>query len=113
MYFFLVTTDIRAVNSTMRGSVIELQCHFISGSDATGCLVSLKSNCSGVANLEDIRFSRNGTTATRQLSILRNVSCYRQVVAYTIDINNTISTLSIEGIVQPTVDNTHRGKLLQ
>ena len=93
--------------------MIELQCHFIPGSDATGCLVLLKSNCSGLPDLDDIRVSRNGTTATRQLSLLHNISCYRQVVAYTIDINNTISNLSIEGIVQPTVDNTQRGKLLQ
>ena len=100
-----MTTDVQAVQATVRGSIIEIECRFIIGSDALGCNVVLVSNCSNVSD-KDVNFKRNQSTATGQIFISNNTSCYHRVFAHTIDINYTVSNLSIHGRVHVAVDNT-------
>ena len=56
------------------------------------------------ANISDVHanLSRSAISASGQLSLTHNISCYHRVFAFDIDVNNTISTLTIEGIIKPT-----------
>ena len=100
-----VTSDVQSVQATMRGFIIELECRFILGSDVLGCKIALISNCFNVSD-KDANLTRNQSTATGQIFVPHNTSCYHRVVAHTIDINYTVSNLSIQGRVQLAVDST-------
>ena len=93
--------------------MIELVCEFIYGSDALGCMIVLNSNCNTLSD-KYATLSRNGTSpkTITQLHIPRNVSCFHRVFAHDINLNSTVSNLSIEGRVycQSPIDNTHTGK---
>ena len=39
-------------------------------------------------------------SAIGQLTITHNISCYHRVFAFDIDINNTVSNLTIEGTIR-------------
>ena len=50
--------------------------------------------------------------ASGQFSLTHNISCYQRVFALDIDINNTISNLTIEGMIKPMADGVYvRGKV--
>ena len=90
----------RAVQATVIDkSTIEVQCRFILGSDALGCRAVLKRECPSVADLH-LNISRSvDMTVSKMLVILHNAPCFNRVFAYDIDVNHTISTLSINGEV--------------
>ena len=93
------TSDVQAVNATVvRESTIDIQCWFIHGSDALGCKVVLVSDCPNVNDIE-ANLSRSDISASGQFSLTHNISCYRWVYAFDIDVNNTISNLTIEGSI--------------
>lgn len=106
------TADVRAVMAAIIDeSTIEVQCHFIPGSDAMGCEVVLDSECLSVAD-EHVNISRSSRTLSlsKNLSMVHNTSCFIRVFAYDIDVNNTISNLSIVGEVKPLAQSFHTGK---
>ena len=94
----LDTSDVQAVNATVVGeSTIDIQCWFIHGSDALGCKVVLVSDYPNVSDVYT-NLSRSNMSASGQLSLTQNLSCYQRVFAFDIDVNNnTISNLAIEG----------------
>ena len=93
----LDTSDVQAVNATVVGeSTIDIQCWFIHGSDALGCKVVLVSDYTNINNVQ-VHLSRSDMSASGQLSLTRNISCYQRVFAFDIDVNNTISNLAVEG----------------
>ena len=95
---YLVTSDVQRVSATITGeSTIRIQCLFLIRSDAIGCKVVLVSNCS---NDSDMYTNITKTKAFKQLTLPRNVSCYHKVIAYDIEVNNTISDLGIEGSIE-------------
>ena len=102
-YVFTVTSDVQSVSATVVDeSTIAMQCFFIHGSDALGCKVVLVSNCTNVRNIHTIITRSNSTmitSASRRLSLTHTISCYHKLHAFSIDINDTISNLMIEGIV--------------
>ena len=81
----------------MGESTIDIQCWFIHGSDALGCKVILVSNCPNISDVH-ANLSRSDMLASGHLSLTHNISCYRRVYAFDIDVNNTISNLTIEGL---------------
>ena len=102
-YVFAVTSDVQSVSAiAVDESTIAIQCLFIHGSDALGCKVVLVSNCTNVRNICTI-ITRSSSTmitsASRRLSLTHNISCYHKLLAFGIDINDTISNLTIEGII--------------
>ena len=100
---YLVTSDVQSVNaSVVSESAIDIQCWFIHGSDALGCKVVLVSDCPNISDVH-VNFSRSDISASGQLSLTHNISCYQRVFAFDIDVNNTISNLAIEGNITPKV----------
>ena len=96
----LVTSDVQAISATAVGeSAIDIQCWFIHGSDALGCKIVLISDCPSVDD-EHTNISRSDMSASGQLNLTHNISCYHRVYAYDIDVNNTLSNLTIEGNVK-------------
>ena len=96
IFMFLDSTDVQSVNATVVGkSTIDIQCRFIHESDALGCKVVLNSDCSNM----HINLSRKITYASEQFTLTHDqiLSCYHRVFAFDIDVNNTISNLSVEG----------------
>ena len=101
---YSVTSDVQAISATAVGkSTIDIQCWFIYGSDALGCKIVLISDYPSVDN-EHAILLRSNTSASGQLSLTHNVSCYHQVFAYDVDVNNTLSNLTIEGNIKTMVD---------
>ena len=81
----------------MGESTIDIQCLFIHGSDAVGCNVVLVSDHPGVNN-ETKTLMRKNLTASAQLKVmLHQVGCYHRVLAYSIDVNNIMNNIFIEG----------------
>ena len=103
----LVISDVQAVNATVVGeSTIDIQCWFIHGSDTLGCKVVLVSDCPNVSDVH-ANLSRSDMSATGQLTIIHNISCYHRVFAFNIDINDTISNLTIEWTIRPMRSSVH------
>ena len=106
---FLVTSDVQTVNATvLNKSTVNIQCWFIHGSDALGCKVVLVSDCPNVSNVH-ANLSRSDMSASGQLSLTHNISCYHLVLAFDIDVNNTISDLTIEGDIKPSKSDVYVG----
>ena len=100
IFMYLVTSDVQSVNATvMDESTITIQCWFIHGSDAMGCKVVLVSNCSNISDVH-ANLSRSDISASGQLSLAHNIFCYHRVFAFDIDVTNTISNLTIEGMIK-------------
>ena len=97
---YSVTSDVQAISATAVGeSTIDIQCWFIHGSDALGCKIVLVSDCPSVDDEYTI-LSRSDMSASGQLTLTHNISCYHRVYAYGIDVNNTLSNLTIEGNIK-------------
>ena len=107
---YSVTSDVQAISATAVGeSTIDIQCWFIHGSDALGCKIVLIIDYPSVNNERAI-FLRSNTSASGQLNLTHKVSCYHQVFALDIEVNNAISNLSIEGNLNSTMtDNLCSG----
>ena len=86
----------------MGESTIDIQCWFIHGSDALGCKIVLVSDYPSVNN-EQAVLLRNNTLASGQLNLTHIVSCYHQVLAFDIEVNNTLSNLTIEEKLKSTM----------
>ena len=87
-------------------STIDIQCWFIHGSDALGCVVVLVSDHPGVNN-ETMNMSRNAMLASGTFNLIQHSSCYTRIFASDIEASGTLSGLTIEGNVQPnSIQNT-------
>ena len=90
----------KAVNAAASGkSTIDIQCWFIHGSDALGCIVVLVSDHPGVDN-ETMNMSRNAVLASGTFNLIEPSSCYTRIFAYDIEADGSLSDLTIEGNVQ-------------
>ena len=108
---YIVTSDVQSVSATVVDeSTINIQCWFIHGSDALGSKVVLVSNCPNVSDVH-ANLSRNDISASSQLSLTQNIACHRRVFAFDIDVNNTISNLTIEGMIKPMEGGVYAGML--
>ena len=109
VFMFVVTSDVQAVNATVvNESTIDIQCWFIHGSDALGCKVVLVSYCPNVSDVH-ANLSRSDMSVSNHLILTHNISCYHQLLAFDIDVNNTIGNLTIEGSIKPMAVGVHAG----
>ena len=93
----IVTTDVQSVTVSRRNNgTYSIQCSYITGSDAHGCVYILVSEVKGVKNIK-------GTierTNSEGLAIeLHNASYYGEVLAYDWERDNTTGSLSIRGCI--------------
>ena len=70
-----------------------------------GCKITLVSECPGVAD-------KSASTIGRLSLTTHNISCYLRVLAYDIDVNNTISNISIHGRVRQMASNESPGEII-
>ena len=84
------TTDVQSVTiSRDQGDIYSIQCSYVTGSDAIGCVYILVSNKTNVNNF-------TGTLErTRMLVEISNIGCYLEVLAYDLERDNTTGTLPI------------------
>ena len=110
VFMYIVTPDVQSVNAIVVGeSTIDIQCLFVHGSDALGCKVVLVSDCPNISDVH-ANLSRSDMSASGQLSLVHNISCYHRVYAFGIDVNNTIiNSLSIEAMIKSMEDFVHTG----
>ena len=103
---YSVTSDVQAISATAVGeSTIDIQCWFIHGSDALGCKIVLVSDYPSVNN-EQTMLLRSNTSASGRFNLTHKVSCYHRVFAFDIDVNNTLSNLTIEENLNSTMADT-------
>ena len=97
---YVGVSDLQDVTLMAEGEyTVDIQCLFISGSDAVGCKVVVVSDHQSINN-ETANLTRNSTLAYCQLNLTHQVSCYHRVVSYTIKIDHQIvSTFSREKIL--------------
>ena len=96
---YLLISDVQSVNATVVSeSTIDIQYWFIHGSDALGFKIVLVSDCPNISDVH-VNLSRSDISASGHLSLTHNISCYRRVYAFDIDVNNSISNLTIEGSI--------------
>ena len=112
VFMYLDTSDVQAVSATVVGEcTIDIQYWFIDGSDSLGCKVVLVSDCPNISDVH-ANLSRSDMSASVQLSLTHNISCYHRVFAFDIDVNNAISNLTIEGMIKPMEGVVYTGMLL-
>ena len=109
-----VTSDVQSVTATVVGqSTIDIQCLFIHGSDAVGCKVVLVSECLKIEDKHTtvLRMNVSSFSAEQSLKLMHNISCYQRVFAADIDVNDTVSNLTIEGrIFKPRTNGVNEGE---
>ncbi len=69
-----------------------IQCSYISGTDARGCVFILVGGVEGVANITGII---NRTSSEGVRIEVPNIGCYREVLAFDLESDNTTGTLPV------------------
>ncbi len=91
----IATTDLEEVRLYLvKNTTYSIQCIYISGSNARGCVFILVGGVEGVANITGIvdRTSSEGVRIE-----VPNIGCYREVLAFDLESDNTTGTLPIRG----------------
>ena len=75
---------------------IDIECYFITGSDAQGCKVVVVSDYPSVGNITAmlIRHNESDSTVSGQVKLTYHIDCYHHVLAFDIEANGTISSLA-------------------
>jgi hypothetical protein len=90
------TTDVQAVTATLMEGVNAsiIQCEFVAGSTATGCMV-------GLTGFEIYNISLNRNTSTNSATITVTLehppSCYTGVEAFDIESDGSVGSLAVRG----------------
>ena len=96
VYNYADTTDVQVVKATLieEANVFTIQCEFITGSDATGCMVVLTGFIPYHINL-----TRNPTTnlTISTVTLERPPSCYTGVEAFDIESDGSVGSLTVPG----------------
>ena len=98
--FKLATTDVHSVSLRVIADYsIDVQCHFINGSDAQGCKIVVTSDhqSDSVANSSTnlIKSNESDVISSGQLNLSYSVDCYDHVFAFDIEANGTTSSSAI------------------
>ncbi len=93
-----MTTDVEQVSLCLvENCTYSIQCSYISGSNARGCVFILVSGVEGVINITGIinRISSEGVRIE-----VPNISSYREVLAFDLENDNTTGTLPVRGSIE-------------
>jgi hypothetical protein len=90
------TTDVQVVKVTLieGANASTIQCEFVAGSDATGCVVMLTGFVPYHVNLTRIP---NTTSATTTVTLEHPPSCYTGVEAFDIESDGSVGPLAVPG----------------
>ncbi len=93
-----MTTDVEEVSFRLVENITySIQCSYISGSIARGCVFILVSGVEGVANITGII---NRTSSQGVRIDVSNIGNYREVLAFDLEFDNTTGTLSVRGSIE-------------
>ena len=77
-----------------------VQCDFISGSNAQGCMVVLV----GEVNNITVNVTRNNPCTTLTVNVTKN--CYDKVFGFDIESDGSVGTLAVPSVIIRNVNNT-------
>ena len=93
------TTDVQMVSAVPLEDdhTLMLQCLFVNGSDAIGCLVVLQFK--GDANSTSENLKREGVdmSAMKVMNLTESTACIREIFGYDIESNGSVGTLAVPG----------------
>ena len=93
--FLLDTTDVQKVWARQTENAVQIQCDFISCSDAQGCMVVLVGDAvNTTVNVSRCELCDFGVL---NLTTTNSSSCYHAVFAFDIELNGSVGTLAIDG----------------
>ena len=79
-----------------------LQCNFINGSDAQGCMVVVVGQFGNVTR----NLTRDSTNVTGIINITHPLSCFSKVFGFDIELDGSVGTLAVPGILLMSVSTT-------
>ena len=92
-------------------SIIDVQCHFINGSDAQGCKILITSDHPSVENSSTvlIKNSESNTIVSQELNLSYSIDCYHRVFAFDIEMNGTIGKSAIieRAVMENSLSTSH------
>ncbi len=93
-----MTTDVEEVSFRLvDNTTYSIQCSYISGSNARGCVFILVGGVEGVANITGII---NRTSSEGVKIEVPNIGNYREVLAFDLESDNTTGTLPVRGSIE-------------
>ncbi len=93
-----MTTDVERVSLCLEeNTTYSIQCSYISGSNARGCVFILVGGVEGVANITGII---NRTSSEGVRIEVPNISNYRKMLAFDLESDNTTGTLPVRGSIK-------------
>ena len=89
------TTDVQLLRatSTKRMSGFLVQCNFIPGSDAQGCMVVIEGKFENIS----VRLEREGTCSVGVISTTYPLPSYHRVFGFDIEMDGSVGTLAVPG----------------
>ena len=87
-------------------SLIRVQCDFITGSDAQGCMVVLVGDFNETLNLTR-RENASDVSETYMFNSQYTISCFKTVLAYDIERDGSIGSLAIYGELHIVNNSNH------
>ena len=96
-FFHADTTDVQVVAATqIEGVNTTIQCEFITGSNATGCMVVL-TNEEGQKVQYNLTRNQSTNLATLTVTLELPLSCYDGVEAFDIESDGSVGSLTVPG----------------
>ena len=80
-----------------------VQCVFIEGSDAQGCMIVLMGTYDNTTAIISRRYQGSGS-ANATVNVAEPVSCYHEVYAFDIEHDGGVGTLAVPGRLSPVRD---------
>ena len=89
------TTDVQTITALphKHNNSFMLQCNFLAGSNAQGCMVVLVSNFGN----ETKKLTRNSTHAVDIVNATHPLSCYAEVYGFDIESDGSLGSLAVPG----------------
>ena len=105
IYYFLCvtdTTDVQMIEAVVLSDVtFRVQCDFITGSDAQGCMIVLVGDYNNVS----VTLLMN-LTNSEIINVTTSVSCYKRVIAFDIEYDGQVGTLAVPGKLSGNVNTS-------
>ena len=98
------TTDVQLVTAAVYdevNNVIVVQCNFVPGSDAQGCMVILIGEFGNIT----LNLTREGVCTTLMINQALPLSCYRDIIAFDIESDKSVGTLAVSGVIVRSITN--------
>ena len=95
--FVIDTTDVQSVWASLDdiSNAVVLQCSFIVGSDARGCLVTLQGELDNIT----INLTRDGSCAFRAVKTANALSNFTKVIGFDVESDGSVGDLAVPGVI--------------